>query len=86
MLRPTAIEVKALNDFKLIIKFDNDEIKLFDANILFSRKPFLPLMDKSVFKTVKPNGITLEWDNDIDICPDELYYNSVAFIQENNIN
>jgi len=77
MLRPTAKEVTALEDYKLLIKFDNNELRTFDVKRLLSFKPFKPLEDKAVFRTVKPNGITVEWVNEIDICPDELYYDSI---------
>jgi hypothetical protein len=77
MLRPTAKEVTVLDDFKLLIKFDNGELKIFDANNLFSRKAFFPIKNKDIFKKVRTNGITLEWLGEIDICPDELYYNSI---------
>lgn len=29
--------------------------------------------------TVKVGGLSIEWANGADICPDELYYNSVAY-------
>ena len=77
MLRPTAKEVSALENYKLLIKFDNDEIRTFDVKKLLTLKPFKPLQDKTVFRNVKPNGITIEWVDEIDICPDELYNDSV---------
>lgn len=76
MLRPTAVEVKVMENYLLQIKFDNGEEKLFDAASLIIRKPYLPLKDISVFKTAHANGITVEWSGEIDICPDELYYGS----------
>jgi hypothetical protein len=79
MLRPTAKEVFILKDYKLQILFDNGETRIFDADYLLSKKPFLQLKSKSVFNTVHPNGISIEWANDIDICPDELYYNSKIY-------
>jgi hypothetical protein len=60
MLRPTAKEVTALDNYKLLIKFDNGEVKLFDTSVLLSKKPFMPLKDKIFFKKVKTNGITVE--------------------------
>jgi len=86
LLRPTAIEVKTMNDFKLLIKFDNGEVKLFDCNSLFSRKPFYPLKNKAIFRTAHTNGISIEWSNDIDVCPDELYYNSIPIAKNNVVN
>lgn len=77
MLRPTAKEVKVIEEYKLLIKFDNGEVKIFDASKLISRKPFMSLINKSVFNNVRLNGISIVWNEDIDICPDELYYTSV---------
>ena len=77
MLRPTAKEVKILDNYILYLKFDNGEEKLFDTKALLSRKPYMPLSNRAIYKTVHINGITIEWNEDIDICPDELYYNSV---------
>lgn len=77
MLRPTAKEVKIRDNYQIEIKFDNGEIRMFDVEKLFNRKPFVPLLDKVISKTVRTNGITVEWAEDIDICPDELYFDSV---------
>jgi hypothetical protein len=78
MLRPTAKEVRVLDDYKLLIKFDNGEVKQFDATGLLSKKPYIPLNNRAVFNTVRPNGITIEWIGDIDLCPDDLYYGSTS--------
>jgi len=77
MLRPSAIDVKPLDNYKLLVFFDNGEKKIFDINDYFSIKPFQQLMNKTIFNTVRTNGITVEWLDGIDICPDDLYYNSV---------
>lgn len=76
MLRPTPIKVQIFDDYTLIISFDNGEVKRFDVKPYFKFKAFEPLKKIPIFKTVKPNGITVEWVGEIDICPDELYYNS----------
>jgi hypothetical protein len=78
MLRPKAIEVKPLDDYKLYIVFNSGEEKIFDLKDKINHIFFAPLKDETVFKTVHTNGITVEWDGEIDICPDELYYNSVC--------
>jgi hypothetical protein len=36
------------------------------------------LNNKAVFNSVRPNGITIEWIGDIDLCPDDLYYGSTT--------
>ena len=76
MLRPTTIKVEVIDDYKLLLEFDNGEIRIFDASLLFNRKAYLPIMNKNAFRTVKTNDISIEWDGEIDVCPDELYYSS----------
>ncbi len=70
-------KVKTLPDYKLFITFDNKEKRIFDMKPYLEDKYFSPLKDMSKFKTAKINPITIEWDGEIDICPDELYFNSV---------
>jgi len=76
MLRPCAKEVKPLDDYKILLTFDTGEKKIYNMAPRLKDIFFSPLKDKSLFETVKVNGITVEWDNDIDLCPDDLYYNS----------
>ena len=76
MLRPCAKEVKALDDYKILLTFDTGEKKIYNMEPRLKDIFFSPLKDKTLFKTVKVNGITVEWDNEIDMCPDDLYYNS----------
>jgi hypothetical protein len=35
------------------------------------------LKNITLFNTAKPAGLSIEWLHGQDICPDELYYNSV---------
>jgi hypothetical protein len=70
------IEVKPLDDYKLLLTFDNKEKKLFDVEPYLSDEFFAPLRNPALFKTVKISPISIEWTGGIDICPDELYYNS----------
>jgi len=72
-------KVKVLPDYKLCITFENKDIRIFDVKPYLKDKYFAPLKDLSKFKAVRINPITIEWDGDIDFCPDELYYNSVPF-------
>ena len=75
-MRPKAIDVKVLTNYELEILFDNNEKKIFDIKPYFKFKIFKELQDKEKFKTVKISGLSIEWDNGADICPDELYNNS----------
>ncbi|MGL4941794.1 MAG: DUF2442 domain-containing protein [Thermoguttaceae bacterium] len=77
MLRPTAIAVTVQENYHLLVTFDNQEQRMFDMNPYLDSKPFAELRNKSLFQTVKPAGISIEWLHGQDICPDDLYYNSV---------
>ena len=70
------VGVKPLENYKLLITFDNREQRIFDVEPYLSDNFFAPLRNPSVFNTVKVSPISLEWTGGIDICPDELYYNS----------
>lgn len=75
-MRPKAIDVEPLEDYMLLIKFDNGEEKKFDVKPYLEHKAFCELKNKELFKTVKVGGLSIEWANGVDICPDELYNNS----------
>ncbi len=71
------LEVEILDDYCLKILFDNHEKRIFDVKPYLLDPFFKAIADKTIFSTVKINPITIEWEGGIDICPDELYYNSV---------
>lgn len=75
-MRPKAIDVKPLKDYNIEIKFDNGEIKILDVKPYFKFKIFEELKEEDKFYRVKVSGLSIEWENGADICPDELYYNS----------
>ena len=76
-MRPKAIDVKVLNDYQLEITFDNGEVKEFDVKPYFKFKQFDELREEEKFKMVRIAGLSIEWPNGADICPDELYNNSI---------
>lgn len=43
------------------------------------------LKNHAIFKTVKVRDITLEWATGEDICPDELYHNSIPLKASNDL-
>ena len=71
------VEVKPLEHHKLLITFDNNERRVFDVTPYLDDKYFAPLKDLTVFNSVRVNPISVEWVGGIDMCPDELYFNSV---------
>ena len=75
-MRPKAIDVKPLKNYMLEIVFDNGEKKLFDVKPYLRFEPFKKLENENEFIKVKIGGLSIEWENGADICPDELYYKS----------
>ena len=72
-MRPKAINVEVLKDYKLKLIFDNGETRIFDVKPYFKFKIFQELKEKNKFNKVKIEGLSIEWENGADICPDELY-------------
>ena len=75
---PRPKEVRPLADFCLQVVFENGEIKVYDMSSLIEMPFYSKLKNKSLFDTVKVSDITLEWVTGQDICPDELYNNSIS--------
>ena len=76
-LEPIAKEVRALEDYRLYIKFDKEEEKIYDMKPLLNHKFYQGLKDKERFKKVKPDGISIEWETGEDIAPENLYNDSI---------
>lgn len=76
-MNPRPTDVIALEDYELLITFKNGEKKIFDVKPYLQLKLYEPLMNKGFFKLAKADGMTVYWNDDLDICPDELYENSI---------
>lgn len=75
MLRPTAIKVLPLSDYKIHLEFDSGEKKIFDVAPYIQGNWYSELSDLAYFNSVFTNGFTVEWPHGQDLCPDEIYYN-----------
>ena len=75
------IAVTTLPQYKLLVTFNNNERRLFDMSSYLTDPFFAPLKNLHVFQSARINPITVEWNGEIDICPDELYYNSTPYQQ-----
>ena len=71
------VEVMALENFLLYIKFKNGEEKIYDMKEMLKFDYYKDLKDKENFKTVKVSGITLSWSTGQDIAPEKIYFNSI---------
>lgn len=72
--------VKAIDNYKLILTFENNEKRLFDMTPYLELGVFKTLKDENLFKTVKVSFDTIEWSNGADIDPETLYEDSHSLL------
>lgn len=84
-LCPRVKSVEALNDYKLIVTFNNGEKRLFNALPLLQLPVFKPLSNKEYFKSVRVEYGTIVWGDSIDYCPDTLYLESIELPLSENL-
>ena len=77
MLYPKAIKVTPLNEYKLLVTFDNGETRYFDVSPYLRGDWFSQLRDEKVFSAVVISDYSIEWPDGQDIAPDCLYMNSI---------
>ncbi|MBI4926003.1 MAG: DUF2442 domain-containing protein [Bdellovibrio sp.] len=72
-----ARKVIPLQNFKLKIEFMNGERKIFDVKPLFVYSVYKSIKDNGAFNKVFISNGIVQWPNEVDICPDRLYDDSV---------
>ena len=71
-------DVKALEDYRLLLKFENGEERIFDLKPYLDIGKFRELRDRNLFRSVKVCFDTIEWDNRLDLDPEFLYEKSYS--------
>ena len=69
--------VEPLENYTILVTFDNGEKRIFDVKPYLDYPAYKELKINALFKTVKVAGLSIEWLHGQDICPDELYFNSI---------
>ncbi len=72
-------EVKPIENYKLILTFENNEVKIFDMNPYLDKGIFQELKNENIFNAVKVSFDSIEWPNEADIDPETLYEDSVSY-------
>ena len=67
------IDVKPLDNYKLFLKFENSEERIFDVNPYLEIGKFTELKNKKLFDSVKVSFDSIEWGNGLDLDPELLY-------------
>lgn len=66
---------KAIDDYTLLIEFDNSEKRIYDIKPLLNKEMFKPLRSSAFFQNVQieKNGYAIFWNDEIDISEYELW-------------
>ncbi len=72
-------DVKPLENYKLLLTFENDEQKVFDVTPYLEVGKFSELKDDSLFKSVHISFDSIAWKNQLDLDPELLYSKSISF-------
>ncbi|MBI4649299.1 MAG: DUF2442 domain-containing protein [Bacteroidia bacterium] len=70
-------DVKPQGNYHLLLVFENGEKRLFDMKPYLNFGIFKELKDIKMFKTVRKNFDTIEWENEADFDPEILYQKSI---------
>ncbi len=73
---PGVTSVEAISGYRLILKFDNGEQRLFDVTPLLITGRFQTLTSPGVFEKVHVSFDAVEWENGLDLDPEYLYLKS----------
>lgn len=76
-MEPKPIEVKALKEYCLYVKFENGEEKIYDMKPNLKYKFYEKLKDIKNFKKVFVSGINIAWETGEDVAPENLYQDSI---------
>jgi len=71
-------DVKALENYKLLLTFENGEKRIFDMKPYLDKGIFRELKDEKKFSSVRISFDSIEWCNQADLDPEFLYKKSTA--------
>jgi hypothetical protein len=76
-MTPQVIGVEPQAEHKVLLTFDNREVRVFDMQPYINRSSFFKqLEDKEYFKTVRVSLGSIQWKNGQDLSPHTLYSKS----------
>ncbi|CAA6821227.1 MAG: Unknown protein [uncultured Sulfurovum sp.] len=76
-MNPQVISVEPKAEHKVLLTFDNQEVRIFDMSPYIDRSSFFKqLEDEEYFKTVRVSLGSIQWKNGQDLSPHTLYSKS----------
>jgi hypothetical protein len=73
------VDVQVLQDYKLVVTFENGEVRLFNMLQYMDLKPYKKLKGSPLFRLAKVEYGTVVWPGEIDIAPETLYIESSSY-------
>ena len=76
---PKIKQVVPIAGKKLFVTFSNNRKKIYDCTSLLKEEAFKPLLDNTLFKSVKADkyGYGVIWSDEIDLSESELWINGL---------
>lgn len=75
-MNPRVKAVKPNRDYTLTLTFTNGEVGVFDMKPYLNMGAFRELESMGMFNSVRPFLGSIQWANELDLCPDTLYEES----------
>ena len=69
-------EARIINDYNILIRFENGEQKVFDLKPYLDYHVFKALKNKDQLNAFRIVERTIEWDCGADLSPDTFYFES----------
>ncbi len=76
-MNPRVRAVRAIEAYRLRIRFTGDEVRIFDVSPYLGTGVFRALRDPAEFSTARVLNGTVAWRGGQDLCPDTLFEGSV---------
>ena len=76
-MNPRPVDVRPLEGYRLLVTFQNDERRIFDMSSLLDLPMYQKLKNKGLFSLAKADGMCVFWNDEIDLCPDMVYTDSI---------
>jgi len=77
-MNPYVKSARAMDDYCLLLTFENGEKRVFDLKPYFDKPIFAGLKNITLFKTARVVSGSVEWQGEIDLSYDTLYLESQA--------
>lgn len=72
----SVVHVEPLENYQLLLKFENNEERMFDVTPYLERGKYTELKDVRLFNSVRICFDSIQWANNLDLDPEFLYQES----------